>query len=153
WRDSDLRVAGVGISVRARRQGHGLAELLFDRPHDGWREHEWDERRRISPVLRVPARAGAAGESLPDHLRRSQSERACVDRPADRRAFVRRKQERARARVQGNPRLSMRRGERFWLYLYSGKNIAGSVLALLGVGAYLLGLIDRFWFPIVLGLY
>jgi hypothetical protein len=43
--------------------------------------------------------------------------------------------------------------DRLWMFLYSGKNIAGSVLALAGVAAFLLGAIDRFWLPIVLGLY
>jgi hypothetical protein len=44
-------------------------------------------------------------------------------------------------------------GERPWLYLYSRKNIAGSLLALLGVVAFLFGAIDHFWLAIVAGLY
>lgn len=43
--------------------------------------------------------------------------------------------------------------ERLLIFLYSRRNIAGSLLAIAGVAAYLLGFIDRFWLPIVLGLY
>src|SRR5262249_13322985 len=62
-------------------------------------------------------------------------------------------QDRAGPRVQGDSGLSMSSRDRLWLYLYSRKNIAGSVLALAGVAAFLLGVIDHFWLPIVLGLY
>jgi hypothetical protein len=39
------------------------------------------------------------------------------------------------------------------LYVYSNRNIAGSILALGAVGAYLVGLIHEFWFLIVAGSY
>jgi hypothetical protein len=39
------------------------------------------------------------------------------------------------------------------LYLYSSRNIAGCVLALLGLGAFFSGLIVQWWLPICLGLY
>jgi hypothetical protein len=38
-------------------------------------------------------------------------------------------------------------------FLYSRRNIVGSLLAILGVGAFLVGLIDHFWLLIVAGLY
>jgi len=39
------------------------------------------------------------------------------------------------------------------LFLYSNKNLAGSILALAGLGAYFIGLIGPLWLPIVAGLY
>jgi hypothetical protein len=42
---------------------------------------------------------------------------------------------------------------RAWLFLYSTRNIAGSLLALLGVGLFLTGVIDHYWLAIVAGLY
>ncbi len=39
------------------------------------------------------------------------------------------------------------------LFLYSTKNLVGSVLALLGLGLFFAGLIDDWWFLIVSGLY
>ena len=39
------------------------------------------------------------------------------------------------------------------LYLYSTKNLVGSVLALLGLGLFFVDLIDDWWFVIVSGLY
>jgi hypothetical protein len=39
------------------------------------------------------------------------------------------------------------------LFLYSDKNIVGSILGLLGLFMYAVGIIDRFWLLIVLGLY
>lgn len=42
---------------------------------------------------------------------------------------------------------------RVWLYLYSTANIAGSALALTGLGLFFAGLIDDWWPLIVAGLY
>ena len=42
---------------------------------------------------------------------------------------------------------------RFFLFLYSTPNLVGVVLALVGLSLFFLGLIDRFWFFIVAGLY
>lgn len=42
---------------------------------------------------------------------------------------------------------------RFWLFLYSGRNIAGSVLALAGLGLFFAGVIERWWPLIVAGMY
>lgn len=42
---------------------------------------------------------------------------------------------------------------KFWLYLYSNGNIAGSLLGIVGMGLFFTGLIGDFWFAIVLGLY
>jgi hypothetical protein len=39
------------------------------------------------------------------------------------------------------------------LFFYSTKNLAGSVLALLGLALFFVGVIDDWWFPIVLGMY
>ena len=39
------------------------------------------------------------------------------------------------------------------LYLYSNRNIVGSVLGLLGMGLYFAGLLGALWLPIVVGLY
>lgn len=47
----------------------------------------------------------------------------------------------------------MTRAHRFLLYLYSSRNIVGCSLSLLGIGAYLGGLIDQWWLPISTGLY
>lgn len=47
----------------------------------------------------------------------------------------------------------MRPADRFWLFIFSNRNIFGSVLALLGLLAFFLGLIGAFWIVIVLGLY
>ena len=47
----------------------------------------------------------------------------------------------------------MSRANALLLYLYSSRNIAGCLLALLGLGAYFGGLINQWWFPICLGLY
>lgn len=47
----------------------------------------------------------------------------------------------------------MDRRERFLLYLYSTPNIVGSLLGLLGLALFFLGVIDRFWMVIVVGLY
>lgn len=47
----------------------------------------------------------------------------------------------------------MSAADRLLLFLYSRRNIAGSLLALGGVALYLTGIIDRFWLPIVAGLY
>ena len=44
-------------------------------------------------------------------------------------------------------------GNRVLMFLYSRRNIVGCALALAGVALYLTGLIDRFWLPIVAGLY
>ncbi|MEW6764172.1 MAG: hypothetical protein AB1344_00115 [Pseudomonadota bacterium] len=41
----------------------------------------------------------------------------------------------------------------FWLWFYSTGNILGSLLALTGLGLYFAGLIDRWWWVIVPGLY
>ncbi len=43
--------------------------------------------------------------------------------------------------------------KRVLLYLYSGRNLVGTLLALLGLAAYLLGFLGAWWLPIVLGLY
>ena len=45
----------------------------------------------------------------------------------------------------------MKRG--LWLFLYSTRNIAGSLLALVGLGLFLTGVIDHYWLAIVAGLY
>lgn len=42
---------------------------------------------------------------------------------------------------------------RLWLFLYSTRNLAGSVLALAGLGLFFAGVIDHWWFPIVAGMY
>ncbi|MDJ0752033.1 MAG: hypothetical protein QNJ45_00830 [Ardenticatenaceae bacterium] len=47
----------------------------------------------------------------------------------------------------------MKFSDRFWLYLYSNRNIAGSLLALGGLSLYFLNIIDSFWYLIVPGLY
>ncbi len=39
------------------------------------------------------------------------------------------------------------------MFLYSTPNLVGALLGLLGLGAYFLGLINAYWFPIVVGLY
>jgi len=39
------------------------------------------------------------------------------------------------------------------MFLYSNKNMAGSLMALAGVGAHLAGLMGALWLPIVAGLY
>jgi hypothetical protein len=43
--------------------------------------------------------------------------------------------------------------QRVFLYLYSAPNIVGSVLGILGLILFFAGVIQSFWFPIVLGLY
>ena len=43
--------------------------------------------------------------------------------------------------------------QRILLYLYSNKNLVGSVLGLAGLLMYFTGVIDRFWLLIVVGLY
>lgn len=43
--------------------------------------------------------------------------------------------------------------EKLWLYLYSNRNIAGSLLALGGLSLYFLNVIDSYWYLIVPGLY
>ncbi len=47
----------------------------------------------------------------------------------------------------------MKRANTFLLYLYSTRNIVGSCLALLGLGAFFGGVIDQWWLPITMGLY
>lgn len=47
----------------------------------------------------------------------------------------------------------MPKGQRFLLYLYSTANIVGCLLGLLGLALYFLGIINQFWFLIVIGLY
>jgi hypothetical protein len=47
----------------------------------------------------------------------------------------------------------MTRANTLLLYLYSTRNIAGCVLALLGLAAFFLGLIHAWWLPICIGLY
>ena len=42
---------------------------------------------------------------------------------------------------------------KFWLYLYSTRNIVASALGLLGLGMFFVGLIKSFWLAIVVGLY
>jgi hypothetical protein len=44
-------------------------------------------------------------------------------------------------------------GQRLRLYLYSTRHLAGTVLALVGLGLYFLGVIDAWWWAIVIGLY
>lgn len=48
---------------------------------------------------------------------------------------------------------SEQRGSRFWLFLYSNGNIAGCLAGLVGVALYLVGVIDKGWLYITLGLY
>lgn len=43
--------------------------------------------------------------------------------------------------------------QRLWLFLYSTRNIAGSLLGLIGLVLYFLGLIKSYWLFIVAGLY
>ncbi len=43
--------------------------------------------------------------------------------------------------------------QRFGLYLYSSRNIAGCVLAMAGLGLFFGGMIDHYWAVIVAGLY
>ncbi|MFM9881265.1 MAG: hypothetical protein ACKVOO_12745 [Burkholderiaceae bacterium] len=47
----------------------------------------------------------------------------------------------------------MSRANTLLLYLYSTRNIAGCVLALLGLAAFFLGVIQAWWLPICMGLY
>jgi len=47
----------------------------------------------------------------------------------------------------------MTRKQRILLYLYSTPNIVGSLLGILGLILYFLGIIGSFWFFIVIGLY
>ena len=47
----------------------------------------------------------------------------------------------------------MNRPQQLILYLYSTKNIVGSALGLLGLILYFIGLINAWWFVIVIGLY
>lgn len=47
----------------------------------------------------------------------------------------------------------MTRAHTLLLYLYSTRHIVGSLLALLGLGAYFGGLIDQWWLPICMALY
>lgn len=47
----------------------------------------------------------------------------------------------------------MTRSNTLLLYLYSTRNIVGSLLGLLGVAAFLTGFIDQWWLPICVGLY
>src|SRR5262249_49859464 len=51
--------------------------------------------------------------------------------------------------LQGDSRLPVRMQQ----FLTSRRNIVGSALAIVGLGAYLAGLIDHFWLAIVVGLY
>lgn len=44
-------------------------------------------------------------------------------------------------------------GQRWLLFLYGDRNLAGSVLALVGLGAWFGGVFDDWWLPIVAGLY
>lgn len=48
---------------------------------------------------------------------------------------------------------AMSLGTRFMLFLYGDRNLAGSVLALAGLGGWFGGVFDDWWFPIVTGLY
>ena len=43
--------------------------------------------------------------------------------------------------------------QRFLLFLYSTPNIIGSLLGIIGLMLYFLGIINQFWFLIVIGLY
>jgi hypothetical protein len=47
----------------------------------------------------------------------------------------------------------MSRSNAFLLYLYSTRNIVGSLLGLLGLAAFFGGVIHQWWLPICLGLY
>lgn len=47
----------------------------------------------------------------------------------------------------------MRKPSSLLLFLYSNANIVGSLLGLLGLGLYFLGVIHQFWLPIIIGLY
>jgi hypothetical protein len=47
----------------------------------------------------------------------------------------------------------MTRRQRLLVYLYSTPNIIGSLLGLVGLALFFLGVIDKFWILIVLGLY
>jgi hypothetical protein len=47
----------------------------------------------------------------------------------------------------------MRKPSNLLLFLYSTPNIVGSVLGLVGLGLYFLGIIQQFWLLIVIGLY
>lgn len=42
---------------------------------------------------------------------------------------------------------------KFWRYLYSNKNIAGSLLGIAGMLLFFIGIIDKYWPFIVIGLY
>ena len=42
---------------------------------------------------------------------------------------------------------------RFWVFLYSTRNLAGSALALVGLGLFFANVIEHWWGPIVAGLY
>lgn len=47
----------------------------------------------------------------------------------------------------------MSKRQRFYLYLYSTPNIVGSALGIFGLMLFFVGVIGRFWFLIVIGLY
>ena len=47
----------------------------------------------------------------------------------------------------------MKKSQRLLLYLYSTPNIVGSILGLIGLTLFFLGVIGSYWFLIVLGLY
>jgi hypothetical protein len=47
----------------------------------------------------------------------------------------------------------MERRQRILLYLYSTPNIIGSLLGIIGLALFFLGIIHQFWFIIVIGLY
>jgi hypothetical protein len=47
----------------------------------------------------------------------------------------------------------MTRKDRLLLFLYSTPNIVGCLLGLLGLALYFTGVIQEYWFPIVIGLY
>lgn len=50
-------------------------------------------------------------------------------------------------------KVNMNRGRRFLMFLYSTPNLVGATLGLVGLGLYFLGVINAYWFPIVVGLY
>lgn len=47
----------------------------------------------------------------------------------------------------------MGKSQRFLLYLYSTPNIVGSLLGIMGLALFFLGIINQFWLLIVIGLY
>src|SRR5262249_10203167 len=125
--------------------------------HDRRPERERDESGGLRALVRARARGASRNSRVRTPLRQRRASAAGGDHPADRRPRLRRSPEPG-ARSQGDPRVpvmpdELSARERVLLFLYSTRHIAGSVAALLGLGLYFLGVVDRFWWAIVAALY